>query len=73
MHFTSRGGPEVDIPEWSGETVHGQAFGIDAISNRAYSSLTTDEAMTNPSSYAALAQQISLGADERFGAARPHE
>jgi len=36
--------------------------------------MTPDQAIENPSSYAAFAQEITFnGTDTRFGAARPHE
>jgi hypothetical protein len=73
VHFTETGASAIDVPEWSGETVNGGTFGLDAISNRPYNGITTDEALTNPGSYASLAQEISLGTDARFGAARPQQ
>lgn len=74
VHFTFlAGGISIDIPEWSGETVDGVTFGLDASSGRAYASLSIDEAIANPSSYAAFAQEIVFSADTRFGAARLHQ
>jgi hypothetical protein len=80
VHFVFTGSPSVDVPEWSGETVNGTPFGISPtipdvdISGIAYSALTTDQAIANPSSYAAFAQEIAFnGNDTRFGIARRHE
>jgi hypothetical protein len=79
VHFIFTGGLIVDVPEWSGETVNGTPFGIAApipgvISNIAYHTMTTDQAINNPSSYSAFAQEIFFtGVDARFGIARPHE
>lgn len=76
VHFTFGAGP--DVPEWSGATIGGATFGeaTDPATGAplgAYASLTTAAALTNPSSYAAFAQEIALGSDERFGIARRHE
>ena len=73
VHFTHAGGPAVDVPEWSGETVNGTTFGVDSISGTVYHTITTDQATTNPGSYASFAQEIGVPGDTRFGAARPHE
>jgi hypothetical protein len=79
VHFTFSGvGQEVDVPEWSGETINGQTFGISPVipgvlSNIAYAALTTDQAIENPGSYASFAQEIFFGQDNRFGIARRHE
>jgi Hemopexin len=80
VHFVFTGSPLVDVPEWSGETVNGQPVGVAppipgvAISGIPYGSLTPAQAIANPSSYAAFAQEIAFnGSDTRFGAARPHE
>jgi hypothetical protein len=73
VHFTHTGGPAVDVPEWSGETVNGVPFGVDSISGTVYHTITTDQATTNPGSYASFAQEIGVPGDTRFGAARPHE
>lgn len=73
VHFTHTGGPAVDVPEWSGETVNGVAFGVDSLSGTVYHTITTDQAITNPGSYASFAQEIGVPGDTRFGAARPHE
>lgn len=73
VHFTHLGGPAVDVPEWSGETVNGVAFGVDSISGTVYHTITTDQATTNPGSYASFAQEIGVPGDTRFGAARSHE
>jgi hypothetical protein len=61
----------IDVPEFSGATINGQTFGI--VGGRAYSAMSTTEAIANPSSYAAFAQEIFFGADTRFGNARRHE
>ena len=76
VHFTFGAGP--DVPEWSGATIAGNTFEIatdpfTGVSLGAYSALTTPAALTNPSSYAAFAQEVALGSDERFGIARRHE
>jgi hypothetical protein len=73
VHFTHPGGIAVDVPEWSGETVNGVPIGVDSLSGLVYHTITTDQAITNPSSYAAFAQEIGVPGDTRFGAARPHE
>lgn len=73
VHFTHTGGPAVDVPEWSGESVNGTPFGVDSISGTVYHTITTDQATTNPGSYASFAQEIGVPGDTRFGAARPHE
>ncbi|MUN38893.1 hemopexin repeat-containing protein [Actinomadura litoris] len=76
VHFTFGSGP--DVPEWSGATIAGRTFGIatdpaTGASLGAYSALTTAAALTNPSSYAAFAQEVALGSDTRFGDARRQE
>ena len=72
VHFTFvPGSLVVDVPEWSGATIAGVTFGI--AGGQAYSSLTTDQAIANPSSYAAFAQEVALHADTRFGDARRQE
>jgi Hemopexin len=76
VHFTFGAGP--DVPEWSGATIQGATFGVatdpgTGVSLGPYSALSTAAALTNPSSYAAFAQEIALGSDERFGDARRHE
>ncbi len=78
VHFTSAGELEVDVPEWSGQTINGQLFRIadpfpGVLSNIAYDALTTDQAIENPGSYASFAQEIFFGQDNRFGGARRHE
>ena len=80
VHFVFTGAVLVDVPEWSGETINGQAFGISGpidgvpVSGIAYSALTIDQAIDNPSSYAAFVQEIAFnGTDARFGAGRPQE
>jgi hypothetical protein len=76
VHFTFGSGP--DVPEWSGATIAGTTHDIAVDSSTgapvgAYADLTTSAALTNPSSYAAFVQEIALGSDTRFGAARPQE
>lgn len=76
VHFTFGAGP--DVPEWSGATIGGTTFGEATDPGTGaplgtYASLTTAAALTNPSSYAAFAQEVALGSDERFGIARRHE
>lgn len=78
VHFTF--GTTVDVPEWSGETVNGVAFGqavIDGVTQPVYSTISTADALVNPSSYAAFAQEIAFAGtplpDTRFGIARRHE
>lgn len=70
VHFTFGG--NVDVPEWSGQTVNGTFFpprpGMPV-----YSSMSTNDAIINPSSYAAFAQEVHFGIDMRFGDARRHE
>jgi len=85
VHFVVTNPVLVDVPEWSGGTVNGTPWGVSdpipgvAVSGIAYRSLTTAQAIDNPSSYAAFAQEIFFtptmpgAADTRFGAARPHE
>lgn len=67
----------VDVPEWSGETVDGVAFGIaqnpDGSLMQAYHTITAAQAVENPSSYAAFTQEIAFGSDTRFGQARLHQ
>jgi hypothetical protein len=76
VHFTFGTGP--DVPEWSGATIAGVPHEVAVNPDTgapvgAYADLTTRAALTNPSSYAAFVQEIALGADTRFGAARPQE
>jgi hypothetical protein len=52
----------LDVPEWSGETP-----------GPAYHTITPAQAVENPSSYAAFAQEIAFGRDTRFGEARLHQ
>lgn len=79
VHFIHTGGMTVDVPKWWGATVNGSAIGVAGtvagveVSGIAYADLTTAQAIENPSSYAAFAQEMFFGADTRFGAARPHE
>ena len=74
VHFVFiAGGVVIDIPEWSGAIINGQTFGI-VPGGIAYSAMSPDQAIANPSSYAAFAQEIAfLGVDQRFGDARRHE
>ncbi|TDD38648.1 hypothetical protein E1287_05030 [Actinomadura sp. KC06] len=76
VHFTF--GADTDVPEWSGATIGDNTFGIatdpdTGASLGAYADLSTAAALTNPSSYAAFAQEVALGSDTRFGAGRPQE
>jgi hypothetical protein len=72
VHFVFvPGGLVIDVPEHSGATIAGRTFGITG--GLAYATMSTDQAIANPSSYAAFAQEIFFGDDRRFGAARPHE
>jgi Hemopexin len=72
VHFVFvAGGVVIDVPEWSGATINGVTFGI--AGGMAYSAMTPDQAIANPSSYAAFAQEIFFGTDTRFGEARHHE
>lgn len=79
VHFIYAGGMTVDVPEWSGATVNGREVGVAGpvagidVSGIAYRDLTTTQAIENPSSHAAFAQEMFFRADMRFGAARPHE
>jgi len=85
VHFVVTNPVLVDVPKWSGETINGRAWGVSdpipgvAVSGIAYRNLTTAQAIDNPSSYAALAQEMFFAptmpgaADTRFGGARPHE
>ncbi len=70
VHFTF--GTNVDVPEWSGETVNGTFF-VAPPGTPVYSSISTADATVNPSSYAAFAQEVHFGVDTRFGDARRHE
>jgi hypothetical protein len=70
VHFTF--GTNVDVPEWSGQTVNGTFFSAPP-GTPVYSSISTADAMVNPSSYAAFAQEVHFGVDTRFGDARRHE
>lgn len=70
VHFTF--GTSVDVPEWSGQVVNGVFIPAPA-GVPVYSSISTADAIVNPSSYAAFAQEIHFGADTRFGAGRPQE
>ena len=80
VHFTF-GIAGVDVPEWSGQTVNGKFFEAPLAKDPAdpdrrlpvYSSISTADAIVNPSSYAAFAQEIHFGVDTRFGGARAHE
>ena len=58
----------IDVPEFSGATVGGVTFGVSG--GMAYDAMAVDQAIANPSSYAAFAQEIFFGSDERFGNAR---
>jgi hypothetical protein len=73
VHFVfTVGGLIIDVPEHSGATINGTSFGV--VGGMAYSAMTPTQAIANPSSYAAFAQEIAfLGIDQRFGQARPHE
>jgi hypothetical protein len=73
VHFVFvAGGLVIDVPEWSGATINGTTFGI--AGGMAYTSMTPTQAIANPSSYSAFAQEIAfLGVDQRFGDARRHE
>ena len=73
VHFVfTAGGLVIDVPEWSGATISGTTFGVSG--GMAYSAMTPTQAIANPSSYAAFAQEIAfLGVDQRFGDARRHE
>jgi hypothetical protein len=79
VHFVfTTGGLVIDVPEWSGATINGTTFGV--AGGMAYSAMTPTQAIANPSSYAAFAQEIAfsdpvtgLGIDQRFGDARRHE
>ncbi|MFI0366927.1 hypothetical protein ACH35V_03555 [Actinomadura sp. 1N219] len=76
VHFTF--GADIDVPEWSGATIGDNTFDIatdpdTGASLGAYADLTPTAALTNPSSYAAFAQEVALGSDTRFGAGRPQE
>lgn len=85
VHFIVTNPVLVDVPEWSGETVAGREWGVSdpipgvAVSGIPYRDLTTAQAIDNPGSYAAFAQEMSFtptqpgAADTRFGGARPHE
>jgi hypothetical protein len=80
VHFVFSGSPSVDVPEWSGETINGQTFGVSPIipgvdvSGIPYAALTTEQAIANPGSYASFVQEIAFnGNDARFGIARRHE
>jgi hypothetical protein len=73
VHFTFTGGVVVDVPEWSGATVNGVPIGVDPASGVAYNSISTAQAIANPSSYAAFAQEVTLHGDTRFGEARRQE
>lgn len=70
VHFTF--GTDVDVPEWSGQTVNGNFHPAPA-GTPVYSSISQADALVNPSSYAAFAQEIAFGSDTRFGAARPQQ
>lgn len=72
VHFVFiSGGIIIDVPEWSGANINGTNFGV--AGGMAYSAMNIDQAIANPSSYAAFAQEIAFGIDQRFGGARPHE
>jgi len=70
VHFTF--GTNVDVPEWSGQTVNGTFFAAPP-GTPVYSNISTADAIVNPSSYAAFAQEVHFGVDTRFGDARRHE
>jgi hypothetical protein len=70
VHFTFGG--NVDVPEWSGQTVNGRFFAPNQ-GMPVYSTISTNDAIINPSSYAAFSQEVHFGVDARFGRARPHE
>jgi hypothetical protein len=70
VHFTF--GTNIDVPEWSGQTVNGTFFAAPP-GTPVYSSISTADAIVNPSSYAAFAQEAHFGVDTRFGDARRHE
>ncbi len=61
----------LDIPEWSGATINGVTHEV--AGGIAYANLTTGQALTNPSSYAAFAQEVFFGDDTRYGDARRQE
>ncbi|MEU9348425.1 hypothetical protein AB0D74_45255 [Streptomyces sp. NPDC048278] len=70
-HFRFDAG--VDVPEWSSEVVAGVQQSpavINGVTMPRYSTIPTADALVNPSSYAAFAQETALGEDTRFGAAR---
>lgn len=73
VHFVfTAGGLVIDVPEWSGATINGTTFGV--AGGMAYSAMSPTQAIANPSSYAAFAQEITfLGIDQRFGDARRQE
>jgi hemopexin len=72
VHFVFvAGGLVIDVPEFSGATIGGHTHGI--VGGMAYSAMTPAQAIANPSSYAAFAQEIFFGSDTRFGDARRHE
>src|SRR5262249_28948918 len=80
VHFTFSGGTSVDVPEWSGATIKGVAFGVSGpvagvdVSGIAYNAMTPDEAIENPNSYAASGQELEFnGTDMRFGSGRPQK
>lgn len=85
VHFIVTKPVLVDVPEWSGETVAGREWGVSdpipgvAVSGIPYRDLTTAQAIDNPGSYAAFAQEMFFtptqpgAADTRFGGARLHE
>jgi hypothetical protein len=83
VHFILPSGSlDVDVPEWSGATVNGVLRDVvppdtdrpTAVTGIAYDAMTVDQAIANPSSYAAFAQEIAFnGIDTRFGGGRPHE
>lgn len=69
VHFTFGG--NVDVPEWSGQTINGRFIAPHA-GMPVYSSISTNDAIINPSSYAAFSQEVHFGSDMRFGDARRH-
>ena len=73
VHFAfTPGGLVIDVPEWSGATINGVPFGVGG--GMAYNAMSPTQAIANPSSYAAFAQEIAFnGIDQRFGDARRHE
>ncbi|EIV92691.1 hemopexin [Frankia sp. QA3] len=76
--FDTIGTSRVDVPEWSGATINGHDWSpaVDPTTHiqlPAYHTISTADALENPSSYAAFAVEIGTGADARYGAGRPQE